>query len=162
MQFKQKITPFLTFPSQAQDAAEFYVSVIPDSRILRTVENPATGDVITVEFELAGLTFVALNSGQPSWEFTNAFSIAVACETQDEIDGLWAALVEGGEEQACGWLTDRYGVRWQIVPATIGRMLGDPDRERAGRVMNAMMQMVKLDIAALKAAYDGESGGAGR
>jgi predicted 3-demethylubiquinone-9 3-methyltransferase (glyoxalase superfamily) len=154
MQFQNKITPFLGFKSEADEAANFYVSVLPDSRILRTVRNPDTNAVMTVEFELAGLTFVALNTGQ-SWKFTEAFSLAVACETQDEIDDLWAKLLEGGEEMACGWLKDRFGVCWQIVPATIGQMIGDPDPARAKRVFDAMCQMIKLDMARLHEAYDG-------
>lgn len=146
VQFHQKITPFLGFKAEAEEAANFYVSVLPESRILRTVNNPDSGAVMTVEFELAGLTFVALNTGQP-WEFTDAFSLAVSCETQDEIDDLWAKLVDGGQELACGWLKDRFGVRWQIVPSAIGRMLCDADPASAKRVFDAMVQMIKLDIA---------------
>jgi predicted 3-demethylubiquinone-9 3-methyltransferase (glyoxalase superfamily) len=108
---------------------------------------------MTVEFELAGITFVALNAGQP-WEFTEAFSLAVACETQEEIDRLWSAFLEGGQELACGWLKDKFGVRWQIVPAKIGQMMGDPDPARAKRVFDAMCQMVKLDVAKLTEAYE--------
>lgn len=153
MQFQHRITPFLSFESGAEAAAEFYVSVLPDSRVLRTVKNPHSGAVMTVEFELAGMTFVALNTGQP-WEFTNAFSLAVACESQEEIDGLWDKLLEGGEAQACGWLKDRFGVSWQIVPSAIGRMIGDEDPARAKRVFDAMCQMVKLDLVKLTAAYE--------
>lgn len=154
MQFKNKITPFLGFKSEAEEAANFYVSVLPDSRKLRTVRNPHTNAVMTVEFELAGLTFVALNTGQP-WEFTEAFSLAVACETQEEIDDLWSKLLDGGEELMCGWLKDKFGVRWQIVPSTIGQMIGDPDPARAKRVFDAMCQMIKLDVAKLAQAYEG-------
>ena len=154
MQFQNRITPFLSFKSEAEEAANWYVSVLPNSRILRTVKNPHTNAVMTVEFELAGLTFVALNTGQ-AWEFTGAISLAVACETQDEIDELWSKLLEGGNEIACGWLKDKYGVHWQIVPAMIGQMIGDPDPERAKRVFDAMCQMIKLDIVKLKEAYDG-------
>jgi predicted 3-demethylubiquinone-9 3-methyltransferase (glyoxalase superfamily) len=153
MQFQNKITPFLGFKSEAEEAANFYVSTLPDSRILRTVRNPHNNEVMTVEFELAGITFVALNAGQP-WEFTEAFSLAVACETQEEIDRLWSAFLEGGQELACGWLKDKFGVRWQIVPAKIGQMMGDPDPARAKRVFDAMCQMVKLDVAKLTEAYE--------
>ncbi|KAA5547113.1 VOC family protein [Roseiconus nitratireducens] len=152
MHFRHKITPFLSFNSQAEEAANFYVSVLPNSRIVQTVKSPKSDAVITVEFELAGLTFVALNTGQP-WEFTDAFSLAISCETQDEIDTLWARLTDGGEPIACGWLKDRFGVRWQVVPAAIGQMIADPDRDRAGRVFDAMVQMTKLDIAKLQEAY---------
>jgi len=154
MHFKHKITPFLGFNQDAEEAANLYVSTFADSRIIQTVKNPADGAVITVEFELAGLTFVALNSGQP-WQFTDAFSLAVSCESQAEIDHLWDALLEGGEPQACGWLKDKFRVRWQIVPKNIGQMIGDPDPAKAKRVFEAMIQMVKLDMATLQAAYDG-------
>lgn len=154
MQFRNKITPFLGFEHEAEDAANYYVSVFPDSAILGTVTHPATKAVVTVEFNLGGLTFVALNTGQP-WEFTEAFSLAVSCKTQDEIDELWAKLLSGGEEMACGWLKDKFGVRWQIVPETIGEMLGDADPARATRVFDAMMQMIKLDLAELQKAYNG-------
>ena len=155
MQFQHKITPFLGFNTEAEDAAKFYVSVLPDSRILRTVKNPDTNSIITVEFELAGLTFVALNTGQANWKFTEAFSLAIACETQQEIDELWNKLLEGGQELSCGWLKDQFGLCWQVVPAKIGSMIGDPDPARAKRVFDAMCQMIKLDIAQLQKAYDG-------
>lgn len=155
MQFQNKITPFLSFATQAEEAAKFYTSVLPNSKILKTVRHPESGAVMTVEFELAGLTFVALNTGQP-WEFTNAFSLAVSCETQEEIDRLWEQLLEGGEPQACGWLIDQFGVRWQIVPANIGQLVGGPDPEKAKRAFDAMCTMVKLDMNKLQAAYDGE------
>lgn len=154
MQFQNKITPFLAFEDAAEAAAKFYVSILPDSRILKTVPRPETDAAMTVEFEIAGLTVVALNTGH-SWEFNETFSLAVACETQAEIDTLWDALLEGGEPLACGWLKDKFGVRWQIVPAKIGAMLGDPDPVRAKRVYDAMLQMIKLDIATLEAAYAG-------
>lgn len=154
MQVSQKITPFLSFSDQAEAAAQFYVSVIPDSKIRSVTKNPANGAVMTVDFELAGLGFMALNVGQP-WQFTTAFSLSVACDSQAEIDSLWNQLGDGGSELQCGWLTDRFGVSWQIVPADIGQWIGHPDPAVAGRVMEAMMQMVKMDIATLKAAYDG-------
>lgn len=109
---------------------------------------------MTVEFELGGVTFVALNICQPC-EFTEAFSLAVSCQTQEELDRLWDKLSEGGEEIACGWLKDKFGIRWQIVPANIGKMLSDPDRQRASRVFDAMVQMIKLDMAKLEEAYNG-------
>ncbi len=152
MQFQNKITPFLGFNNQAEEAANFYVSVLPGSRILRTVRNPDTSAVMTVEFELAGMTFVALNVGQ-SWAFTGAFSLAVSCQTQVEIDELWDRLLDAGEALACGWLKDRFGVHWQIVPQAIGQMIGDPDPARAKRVFDAMCQMVKMDLAKLQEAY---------
>lgn len=154
MHFDHKLTPFLSFQSGAEDAANFYVSLLPNSRIIQTVNNPDSGAVMTVEFELSGMTFVALNTGQP-WEFTEAFSLAVRCETQAEIDHLWDTLLAGGDALACGWLKDKFGVRWQIVPATIGKMLSDPDPARAKRVFDTMVQMIKLDMAKLQEAYDG-------
>lgn len=154
MQFQNKITPFLGFENQAEEAAELYVSLLPDSRILRKVENPHSKEVMTVEFQLANLTFVALNAGQ-QWEFTEAFSLAVACDSQAEIDRLWEGLLDGGAPLACGWLKDKFGVRWQITPAKIGQMIGDPDPVRAKRVFDAMCQMVKMDIAKLEEAYEG-------
>ncbi len=155
MQFQNKITPFLGFNNEAKDAADFYVSILPDSKIIRVIENPHSNAVMTVEFELAGLTFVALNTGQEDWKFTEAFSLAVSCESQAEIDELWSQLLDGGEEMACGWLKDKFGLRWQIVPRAIGPMLGDTDPARAKRVFDAMCQMIKMDIAKLQAAYDG-------
>lgn len=154
MQFKSKVTPFLSFKSDAEAAANFYVSLLPDSKVLSTVKNPATDTVMTVEFELAGLTFVALNTGQ-AWQFTEAFSLSVSCDSQEEIDELWSKLTDGGEEIACGWLRDKFGVCWQIVPSTIGHMLGDSDASRGKRVFDAMVQMIKLDMAKLQEAYDG-------
>jgi len=148
MQINQKITPFLSFMSGAEEAASFYVSVLPDSKIVKTTKNPSTGTVMTVEFELAGMKFIGLNVGQP-WEFSHAFSLSIACETQEEIDRLWSSLSDGGKEVQCGWLVDKFGVSWQIVPANIGELMSNPDPARAGRVMQALTQMVKLDIATL-------------
>jgi predicted 3-demethylubiquinone-9 3-methyltransferase (glyoxalase superfamily) len=155
MQIQQKIVPFLSFESQAEEAAHHYVSILPNSQILRTVKNPATGAVITVEFELAGLKFVALNTGQ-QWPFTDAFSLSVHCETQTEIDDLWAKLTAGGKEVQCGWLKDKFGVSWQIVPSALGQLLGGSDPVRSQRVMQTLMQMIKLDLPALQRAYDGK------
>ncbi len=128
------------------------MSELPDSRILHIVRNPDSNALITVEFELSRLAFVALNIGQPQ-QFTAAFSLAIGCETQAEIDDLWAKLLDGGSEISCGWLKDKFGVRWQIVPSMIGQMIGDPDPARAKRVFDAMCQLVKLDIAKLQQAY---------
>jgi len=156
----QRITPFLWFEGQAEEAARFYVSVFPDSRIVKILRNgeggPApAGTVLTVEFELGGTPFVALN-GNPEFRFTPAVSFAVSCATQDEIDTLWGRLTSaGGEEWDCGWLRDKYGVSWQIVPRDLGDLLSDPDPARAQRAMQAMLRMKKLDIAALRAAHSG-------
>ena len=155
MQISQKITPFLSFNNQAEEAANFYVSILPNSSVVKTVKNPATGAVMTVEFELSGMRFIALNVGQP-WEFSHAFSLSVACETQEEIDRLWSRLSDGGKEVQCGWLVDKFGVSWQIVPANIGELMSNPDPARAGRVMQALIQMTKLDIATLEKAAASE------
>ena len=155
MQINQKITPFLSFNSGAEKAADFYVSILPDSKIVKTTNNPATGTVMTVEFELAGMQFIALNVGQP-WEFSHAFSLSVACDTQEEIDRLWSSLSEGGKEVSCGWLVDKFGVSWQIVPSNIGQLMSNPDPAKAGRVMQALFQMTKLNIADLEKAAASE------
>jgi len=151
------IAPCLWFDGRAEEAARFYVSVFGDARIVDTLRygeagpGPA-GTVLTVEFELRGQRFTALNGG-PQFIFTPALSLFVACETQDEVDALWNGLLEGGAAQRCGWLTDRFGVSWQIVPRVLGEMLKDEDPQKSQRVMRAMLGMVKLDIAALRAAY---------
>lgn len=156
-----RITPNLWFDGNAEQAASFYASVFPDSRVDRVVrsasETPAgpAGMVLTVEFTLLGQKFVGINGG-PQFAFTEAVSFAVDCADQAEVDRYWDALTaDGGEPVQCGWLKDRYGLSWQIVPAALPRLLDDPDRERAARVMQAMLGMVKLDVAALQAAYDG-------
>ena len=136
MHIKQKLTPFLSYNTCAEEAASFYVSVVPDSRIVRTIRNPEGTAVMTVEFELAGMQLVALNAGQP-WEFTNAFSLSIACETQEEIDNLWSKLSAGGKELHCGWLTDKFGMSWQIVPARINEWMSDPDPARSGPVVHS-------------------------
>lgn len=153
------ITPFLWFENQAEEAAKFYVSVFPRSRITQTTrygeEGPGPkGTVMTVAFELDGQEFVALNGG-PQFSFTQAISFVVNCETQAEVDAFWEKLSEGGEKIQCGWLKDRYGLPWQIVPSALGRLLGDEDPQRSRRVMKAMMQMKKLDVAELERAYAG-------
>ncbi len=152
----QKITPFLWFDHQAEEAAGFYTSIFPNSKIVRVVrlENAGpSGSALTVEFQLEGQTFVALNGG-PYHKFTEAVSFVVNCQTQDEVDSYWEKLSAGGAEVQCGWLKDKFGLSWQIVPTAVFELLSDPDKEKAQRVMNALLQMKKLDIHALKQAYD--------
>lgn len=154
----QKITPFLWFDHQAEQAAEFYTSVFPDSRIVKVARygeagpGPA-GSAMTVEFQLQGQTFVALNGG-PHFKFTEAISFVVNCESQEEVDMYWEKLSAGGSESRCGWLKDQFGLSWQIVPTALPRLLGDPDPAKAGRVVKAMLTMKKLDIRALEEARD--------
>jgi predicted 3-demethylubiquinone-9 3-methyltransferase (glyoxalase superfamily) len=157
-----EITPFLWFDDQAEQAAEFYTSVFPNSRIVDVVRygeagpGPA-GSVMTVRFTLDGREFVAINGGPAHASFNLAVSFVVDCKSQDEVDHYWSALTEGGEENRCGWLTDRYGLPWQIVPDALPGLLGDPDPQRAQRAMQAMMGMNKLDIDAMQRAADGEA-----
>ena len=156
----QKITPCLWFNGQAEEAASFYVSLLPNSQIDRVFRSPAdtpsgpAGSVLTVEFTLAGQKYLALNGG-PEFTFNEAVSFQIHCENQEEVDRLWAALTEGGTEVACGWLKDRWGLSWQIVPIRLKELLVDPDPQRARRSMQAMMNMVKLNIAELEKAADG-------
>jgi predicted 3-demethylubiquinone-9 3-methyltransferase (glyoxalase superfamily) len=155
----QKIVPNLWFDTQAEEAAEFYCSVFADSRILEvthyTEANPGqAGTVMTVEWELRGQRFLGINGG-PQFTFSEAVSFGITCEDQDEVDYFWERLTDGGEEGPCGWLKDRYGLSWQVVPAEMEAIIADPDRERARRAMEAMFSMRKLDIAALRAAADG-------
>jgi len=155
-----KITPFLWFDDQAEEAVEFYLSVFPNSRILQIARHGEggpgqAGTVMTVHFELDGNDFVALNGGPVHYGFDESVSFVVDCATDEEVDHYWEALTNGGEEIACGWLKDRYGLRWQIVPTELPSVLGDPDPERASRAMQAMMTMKKLDIQAMKDAADG-------
>lgn len=157
-----KITPFLWFDDQAEEAAEFYVSVFPNSRILQVARygeaGPGVaGSVMTINFELDGNEFVALNGGPDNYGFDESISFVIDCATEKEVDHYWETLTDGGEEIACGWLKDRYGLRWQVVPSALPSLLGDPDPERANRAMQAMMTMKKLDIRAMKEAAD--SGG---
>lgn len=152
----QKITPFLWFDHQAEEAANFHVSVFRGSRILNVARygdaGPGPkGSVMTIEFELAGQRFVALN-GDPQFTFSPAISFVVNCEMQEEVDALWEKISAGGEEQRCGWLEDRYGVSWQIVPTILPRLLTDKDPEKAQRVMKAMLAMDKIDISVLERA----------
>lgn len=157
---RQKITTFLWFDREAEEAATFYTSIFEDSKILAVSRygdaGPGPkGSVMTVEFQLAGQRFLALNGG-PHFKFTEAISLVVDCETQEEVDALWGKLTAGGGREApCGWLKDRFGLSWQIVPSALGQLMQDPDPERSKRVMQAMLQMKKLDIAALKRAHAG-------
>jgi predicted 3-demethylubiquinone-9 3-methyltransferase (glyoxalase superfamily) len=163
----QKITPFLWFDHQAEEAAKFYTSVFKNSkigRILRYDEEAAkvsesgrpVGSVLTIEFEIAGQKFVALNGG-PQFKFNESISFVVNCETQAEVDYFWKKLTaDGGEESACGWLNDKFGVSWQVTPTVLIDMLHDEDPKKAERVMKAMLQMKKIDIKTLKNAYAGK------
>ncbi len=152
---RQKITTFLWFDTQAEEAAKFYTSVFKDSHIHRAVPGP-NGTPMVVEFQLAGIPFIALNGG-PHFKFNEAISLSVDCADQAEVDDLWKKLTEGGSESRCGWLKDKYGLSWQIVPSCLPAMMHDPDPAKTKRVMEALMQMVKLDIDALKAAYKGNA-----
>lgn len=148
----QKITPFLWFDGNAEEAVQHYVSIFRNSRIVNVSRQ---GDkVFLLTFELEGQRFMALNGG-PQFRFTEAISLFVSCETQAEVDELWARLGSGGEPQRCGWLKDRFGLSWQVVPTALMELMGDPDPARAGRVMQAMLQMDKIDIAALRRAHEG-------
>jgi predicted 3-demethylubiquinone-9 3-methyltransferase (glyoxalase superfamily) len=154
----QKIVTFLWFDDQAEEAMNHYISIFPDSKVLSVSrygdEGPGPkGQVMVANFQLAGQEFMALNGG-PAFKFTEAISLFVNCQTQQEVDQLWAKLTEGGEESQCGWLKDRYGLSWQIVPTALGEMMADKDPEKAGRVMKAMLQMSKIDIAGLRRAYE--------
>jgi predicted 3-demethylubiquinone-9 3-methyltransferase (glyoxalase superfamily) len=153
------IVPNLWFDTQAEEAAEYYTSLFPNSRIVTVARyteagpGPA-GSVMTVEFELNGQRFVGINGG-PQFRFTEAVSFMITCDTQDEIDSYWARLTDGGEEGPCGWCKDRYGLSWQIVPTGIHDLFSDPDTSRAQRAAQAVFGMKKLDIAAIQAAADG-------
>jgi predicted 3-demethylubiquinone-9 3-methyltransferase (glyoxalase superfamily) len=158
----QRITPFLWFDDKAEEAANFYVSIFKNSKIgsiSRYGEEAAAasgrpkGTVMIVTFQLEGQQFIALNGG-PVFKFTEAISFLVNCETQAEVDELWEKLSAGGKEDQCGWLKDKYGVSWQIVPSILGRLMQDKDPEKSRRVMTAMLQMKKIDINALQRAYD--------
>jgi len=158
-----KISPFLWFDTQAEEAARFYVSIFPNSRIISVnglpVDLPHTGaeagSVITVAFELDGQAYIAMNGG-PGHPFTDAISLMIDCDGQDEVDRYWDALTaDGGQEVACGWLKDKYGLSWQVTPRQLMEMTTSPDKAAAARAFQAMMGMVKIDIAALKAAFEG-------
>jgi len=156
---EQKITPFLWFNDNAEEAMNYYVSIFKNSKILSVNRygeaGPGpNGSVMTATFELDGQHFTALNGG-PLFGFTEAISFFVNCETQQEVDELWDKLLAGGEASMCGWLKDKYGLSWQIIPKALGEMLGDKDPEKAGRVMKAMLQMQKIDVKKLEEAYAG-------
>jgi predicted 3-demethylubiquinone-9 3-methyltransferase (glyoxalase superfamily) len=153
----QKITPFLWFDNQAEEAMNFYVSIFKNSKVLSITRygegGPGPkGTVMTATFQLDGQEFIALNGG-PQFKFTEAISFSVNCETQEEVDELWEKLSEGGEKGRCGWLKDKYGLSWQVNPTVLGEMLQDKDPEKSKRVMQAMLQMDKIDIKTLKQAY---------
>jgi len=157
---KQKVTPFLWFDGQAEEAANFYTSIFKNSKIHNMTRygdaGPGPkGSVMTVQFQLDGLEFVALNGG-PQYHFTEAISFAIRCETQQEVDELWSKLTAGGEPGQCGWLKDKFGLSWQVVPKQLPKMLTDPDPAKTQRVMKAMMDMDKIEIAPLEAAYNGK------
>jgi predicted 3-demethylubiquinone-9 3-methyltransferase (glyoxalase superfamily) len=154
--FDHKITPMLWFDGKAEEAAQYYVSIFPGSSIGAVSRQP-DGSPLVVEFTLAGHRFTALNGG-PEFRFTPAVSFVIDCADQEEVDHYWDALTAGGapEAQQCGWLADRFGVSWQVVPRQLMQFLGDPDREKADRAMQAMLKMRKLDIEGLRRAHDGE------
>ncbi len=163
MNTMQKITPFLWYDDKAEEAANFYVSIFKNSRILddnrypeeaEEVSGKPKGTVMTVSFELEGQKFIALNGG-PHFRFTEAISFMVDCKDQKEVDELWSKLSEGGSESQCGWLKDKYGLSWQIIPTALKELMSDPDPEKSGRVMAAMLKMSKIDVEALKRAYEG-------
>jgi predicted 3-demethylubiquinone-9 3-methyltransferase (glyoxalase superfamily) len=156
-----KITPFLWFDTQAEEAANFYVSIFKNSKVGKVARygdaGPGrAGSAMTVEFELDGQSFIALNAG-PQFKFTEAISFVIDCKTQDEVDAFWTKLTDGGEESQCGWLKDKYGLSWQVVPTILGEMLSDRDRGKANRVMQAMLKMKKIDIPTLKRASAGSA-----
>jgi len=155
------IRPCLWFDHQAEEAARFYVSVFPNSKVgtishYGEVGPRPKGSVMTVEFELDGHGFIALNGG-PQFTFTEAISLSIDCKNQDEVDRYWQKLSAGGSEQPCGWVKDKYGVSWQVVPIALMEMLNDPDPKKVNRVTQAMLQMKKIDIATLERAYEGSS-----
>jgi len=161
----QKITPCLWFDTQAEEAANFYVSIFNNSKIRSIsrygkegfeIHGQPAGTVMAVEFEIEGQAYVGLNGG-PLFKFNEAVSFQVHCKTQEEIDYFWGQLTEGGQESRCGWLKDKYGLSWQVVPSALKEMLSDPDPAKSQRVTKAFLQMQKFDIAALKKAYDGRS-----
>ncbi|WP_183262368.1 VOC family protein [Aminobacter niigataensis] len=155
----QKITPFLWFDNQAEEAVSFYISVFRNAKVGKVIRygeaGPGpVGSVMVAEFELEGIRFTALNGG-PMFKFTEAISMVVDCKDQAEVDHFWDRLSEGGQPGQCGWLKDRFGLSWQIVPEALPRLLGDPDPAKAGRVMQAMLQMTRIEVAKLEKAYAG-------
>lgn len=160
----QKISPFLWFDSQAEEAANFYVGIFKNSKILsvsrygeegKEIHGRPAGSVMVVEFEIEGQHFSALNGG-PYFKISEAVSFVIDCADQDEVDYYWTKLSAVPESEQCGWLKDKFGVSWQVVPRRLNELMADPDRAKAGRVMSAMLKMKKLDVAGLQAAYDGE------
>jgi len=150
----KKITPFLWFDNQAEEAMNFYVSIFKNSKVLGVTPGP-NGIASSVSFELEGQAFIGFNAG-PEFKFNEAISFFVDCKTQEEVDELWQKLTaDGGEESRCGWLKDKYGLSWQIIPSVLGELLGDKDPEKANRVMQAMLQMDKIDIQTLRQAHRG-------
>ncbi len=160
MAIQNKITPFLWYSTQAEEAAAFYSSIFPDSRVLKVTSMPSEspsgppGSVKIVEFVLFGQPFIAMSAG-PLDPFNHSVSFVINCDDQIELDRYWDALLEGGTPEQCGWLKDRFGLSWQIVPSALGELMADPDRAKAKRAADAMLKMVKLDIAALRAAHAG-------
>jgi predicted 3-demethylubiquinone-9 3-methyltransferase (glyoxalase superfamily) len=150
----KKITPFLWFDTEAEEAMNFYVSIFRNAKVLGVTPGP-NGRPMSVNFELEGQEFIGLNAG-PEFQFNEAISFLVDCKTQEEVDELWEKLTaDGGEEGRCGWLKDKYGLSWQIIPTALGQMLSDPNPEKAGRAMQAMLQMNKIDIEGLRQAFEG-------
>lgn len=152
-----EVLPFLWYDTQAEEAARFYVSLFPNSHIedIRRAGDGEDSPAFSLRFTLMGRPYVAFNGG-PEFQFNESISLLADCENQQEVDRLWAALLDGGQPSRCGWLKDRYGLSWQIVPQQLGQWLSDPDPQRAGRVMRAMLAMVKLDVETLCRAYEGE------
>jgi predicted 3-demethylubiquinone-9 3-methyltransferase (glyoxalase superfamily) len=155
----QKITTFLTFAERAEEAVEFYLSVFPNSKLVSSSRYGEgaplpKGTFMTATIELAGQTFMVLNGGAPVFTFGLGVSLFVSCETQEEVDRLWDKLSEGGQKSQCGWVQDKFGMWWQVIPSILGTLMSDPDKGKAGRVMKAMLQMTKMDIATLKRAHE--------
>jgi predicted 3-demethylubiquinone-9 3-methyltransferase (glyoxalase superfamily) len=149
-----KITPFLWFDGQAEEAMNFYISIFKNAKVLSV--SRANGKVMSVTFELEGQKFMGLNAG-PQFKFTEAISLFVDCETQEEVDELWDKLSQGGEKSRCGWLKDKYGLSWQIIPTALGKLMSDPDPEKSKAVVQAMLKMNKIVIEDLKRAYEGKA-----
>ncbi len=156
MKLQQRITPFLSYQNRAAEAAEFYVSVLPNSQIIRRVKHPANDSILTVEFELCGMKFIALNAGQ-DWKFTESMSLVIECDTQEQLDSIWSKLTaDGGSELACGWLKDKFGMCWQVWPTQLQNWMSSDDATALQRMFESVWQMKKLDIATLQKAFDGQ------
>lgn len=153
----QKITTFLTFESSGKEAVEFYTSVFKNSQISSIMTHPESGALLHASFTLDGQDFMAMEAAGPNFTFTDGVSLYVTCDNQEEVDHYWDALsADGGEPGRCGWLKDKFGVSWQIIPTALGQLMSDPDPEKAGRVMQAMLKMGKIEVAELQKAYDGQ------